>query len=116
MPETLEEYDLLLVAAGYKKYPRSSMLHTEATAFYQKRISDDRGVKFFLDCYLYDYSDIKTIELTIGVELSACFRGANAAHKFSEYAKDTFDLAVTESLFLQLWQAGNFNYSKLWGE
>jgi hypothetical protein len=118
MSETLEEFDRLLIAAGYRKYPRSSMICPEATAFYQKRIDDDIGVKFFLDCYLYDHTHIKNVDIPIpiGVEFLTHFRSINAAYKMSEYAKDTFDLAATELLFLQLWQTGNFNYSKTWRE
>lgn len=111
MPETLEEYDLILVAAGYRQYPKSAMDSSYAKAFYQKRVSDEKGVKFFVNCYLYEYED-----LPIGVEISTQFRGAEAAYNLTEFAKDSFDLPATESLFLALWTTGNFNYSKIWGE
>jgi hypothetical protein len=111
MPETLEEFDRLLLAAGYRRYPRPSMIQLEATVFYQKRISDELGVMFFLDCYLYEHK-----EYPINAEFFAHFRADSAAYRLMEYAKDCFDLGTTESLFLSLWQTGKFSYSKLWGE
>ncbi len=111
MPETLEEYDAILTAAGYREFAKSSMFCPNATAFYQKRISDEKGVKFFIDCYLFEYE-----KYPIGVEISAQFRGEKAAYNLMEFAKDDFDLPATESLFLTLWATGNFNYSKIWGE
>jgi hypothetical protein len=111
MPETLEEYDEILTATGYREYPKPSMICSNATAFYQKRISDETGVKFFMDCYLYEYKDYP-----IGIEISANFRGEKAAYRLMEYAKDSFNLAATELLFLNIWQSHNFNYSKTWEE
>ena len=118
MPETLEEYDAILTQAEYRKFPKSAMDSSHAVAFYQKRVSDEKGVKFYIDCYLYDHSDIKNVDvpIPIGVEISSYFKGESAAYRLMEYAKDSFDLPATESLFLALWNTGNFNYSKIWGE
>ena len=98
MPKTLEEYDTILTESGYRKYPGSSISCPDATVLYQKRISDEKGVKFFLDCYLYEHA-----EYPINAEISAYFRGEKAAYRLMEYAKDDFDLPATESLFLALW-------------
>jgi hypothetical protein len=108
MPETLEECDRILIAAGYRQFPKSAASNSHVKAFYQKRVSDDIGVKFFLDCYLYERHE----EYPINSELFAYFKGQNAAYQLMEYAKDSFDLAATESLFLALWKAGGFNYIK----
>ncbi len=49
MLETLEEYDEILTAAGYREFAKPSMLSPNAAAFYQKRISDETGLMRSLD-------------------------------------------------------------------
>ena len=48
--------------AGYRKYtgynPRS------ADYFFQKKFKDDIGVKYFIECYVYDY-DIQYLEILV---------------------------------------------------
>jgi hypothetical protein len=111
MPETLEEFDRILTKSGYRRYQNPELISGHLVAFYQKRVRDQKGVKFFIDCYLY-----KRKEHPINPEISVSFRREKAAYRLMEYAKDDFDLPATELLFLALWNTGNFNYSKIYGE
>jgi hypothetical protein len=109
--QTLIDYDRILTRADYRQYPLPDLTSSHAIAFYQKRVSDDLGVKFYLDCYLYRHED-----RPICIEISANFTGKSAAYQLMEHAKDEIGLASTEALFLKLWEAGNFKYTRIWGE
>jgi hypothetical protein len=109
--QTLIDYDQILTRADYRRYPLPDLTSSHAIAFYQKRVSDDSGVKFYLDCYLYQHEGFP-----IHIEISAYFTGKPALYQLMEYARDELELASTEALFLNLWEAGDFKYTKIWGE
>ncbi len=49
-----------LQEAGYQTYNPPE--YKNATRLFQKKYSDDKGVKYFIDCYEYDFRDYSTIE------------------------------------------------------
>lgn len=110
MPTSLAELDTILTRAGYRKYPKSAWIFPNAAAFYQKPIADDRGVMFFLDCYLFDYHPHDSIP-SVGIEFIAHFQSKTATYRVIEYAKDGFNLLETEQMFLHLWRSGDFEHS-----
>lgn len=108
-PETLADFIQILTDSGYRQFDSRSA-YPSATAFYQKRIADDRGTLFFVNCCLYEQPELYQC---VGVEIDTYFRGKNAAYTIQEYAKDDFELNTTEELFITLWKAGKFEYSEV---
>lgn len=42
-----------LLELGYKRYPGDQIIHPGSDFFYQKRVDDERGQKYFVNLYHY---------------------------------------------------------------
>lgn len=54
-------YDLIvdqMLKARFKRFKPSELFEPFATNAYQKKYVDKKGVKYFINCYEYDYTDL----------------------------------------------------------
>lgn len=47
-----------LLNSGYKRFPTNSINHPLAVCGYQKIIEDDKGIKYFINAYEYNFEDL----------------------------------------------------------
>lgn len=72
----------ILLANGYKRFPTNSINHPLAVCGYQKRVEDDKGIKYFINAYEYNFEDLHN------------YPGSKISYQFEEQFKLHDDEAV----------------------
>jgi len=101
--------------AGYRKYtgynPRS------ADYFFQKKFKDDMGVKYFIECYVYDYNKPEWSSAAgfgkVGYQLEMyTVVNGNVVYVTISPKDEADSIEELEQWFEQMWIATGSNYSE----
>lgn len=107
--------------AGYRKYtgynPRS------ADYFFQKKFKDDIGIKYFIECYVYDYTTEKWKDRAIGIDWHIGYQlemytlvNGNVVYIQLSPKDEADSIEELEQWFEQMWIATGSNYSEKYDE
>lgn len=58
------EYEAIvnqMIAEGYKEFKPNTIISPSAKKAYQKRYEDEKGIKYYITCYEYDWSEYPNI-------------------------------------------------------
>lgn len=102
-----------LIENGYKKH-EVPYLNEYAKEFYQKKIKDEKGTKYFIDVYIYEYEPFLTNNVHFEFILTTTKEDSYAL-KIQVYAiSDTMRLEDIENKLEEMWVNGNFDYYELY--
>ncbi len=54
-----------LIKHGYTQHDCSSLIHEHASAFFQKKIHDEKGVYYFINVYEYNFEQFSNVHRDI---------------------------------------------------
>ena len=99
--------DKVLINAGYKE---SDVPKTEqyANRFFQKKIKDNNGVKYYIDVYEYELNDSYSYEFILVTQKDKFWV------KTKIYAIECMDLDEIEYEIEDIWKKCKFNYYELY--
>ena len=96
----------VLINAGYKETP-VPVVEQYANRFFQKKIKDEKGIKYFIDVYEYEISDEYNYE----------FKLVTQKDKFwvrtTIYSIENMTLEEIEKEIEDIWKKCKFNYYQL---
>ena len=96
----------VLINAGYKEAP-VPVVEQHANRLFQKKIKDDKGIKYFIDVYEYEISDEYNYE----------FKLVTQKDKFwvrtTIYSIENMTLEEIEKEIEDIWKKCKFNYYQL---
>ena len=96
----------VLINAGYKEAP-VTVVEQYANRFFQKKVKDDKGIKYFIDVYEYEISDEYNYE----------FKLVTQKDKFwvrtTIYSIENMTLEEIEKEIEDIWKKCKFNYYQL---
>ncbi len=96
----------VLINAGYKEAP-VPVVEQYANSFFQKKVKDDKGIKYFIDVYEYEISDEYNYE----------FKLVTQKDKFwvrtTIYSIENMTLEEIEKEIEDIWKKCKFNYYQL---
>ena len=96
----------VLINAGYKEAPVPVVEQYE-NRFFQKKVKDDKGIKYFIDVYEYEISDEYNYE----------FKLLTQKDKFwvrtTIYSIENMTIEEIEKEIEDIWKKCNFNYYQL---
>ena len=96
----------VLINAGYKEEP-VPVVEQYANRFFQKKIKDEKGIKYFIDVYEYEISDEYNYE----------FKLVTQKDKFwvrtTIYSIENMTLEEIEKEIEDIWKKCKFNYYQL---
>ena len=96
----------VLINAGYKEAP-VPVVEQNANRFFQKKVKDDKGIKYFIDVYEYEISDEYNYE----------FKLVTQKDKFwvrtTIYSIENMTLEEIEKDIEDIWKKCKFNYYQL---
>lgn len=99
--------DKVLLNAGYKELdvPKTEQY---ANRFFQKKIKDGNGVKYYIDVYEYELNDSYSYEFILVTQKDKFWVRTKI------YAIDCMDLDEIEFEIEDIWRKCKFNYYKLY--
>ena len=96
----------VLISAGYKEAP-VLVVEQYANRFFQKKVKDDKGIKYFIDVYEYEISDEYNYE----------FKLVTQKDKFWVrtiiYSIENMTIEEIEKEIEDIWKKCKFNYYQL---
>lgn len=96
----------VLISAGYKEAPLH-IVEQYANRFFQKKVKDDKGIKYFIDVYEYEISDEYNYE----------FKLVTQKDKFwvrtTIYSIENMTIGEIEKEIEDIWKKCKFNYYQL---
>lgn len=96
----------VLINAGYNEVP-VPVVEQYANRFFQKKVKDDKGIKYFIDVYEYEISDEYNYE----------FKLVTQKDKFwvrtTIYSIENMTLEEIEKEIEDIWKKCKFNYYQL---
>lgn len=99
--------DKVLINAGYKEC-EVPVTEQYANRFFQKKIKDEKGIKYFIDVYEYEISDHYDYEFILVTQKDKFWV------KTKIYAIDDMDLDEIEFEIEDIWNKCKFNYHELY--
>ena len=94
----------VLKNSGYANH-EVDMIHKYASCFYQKKITDENGIKYFIDAYGYN---IKPTGLTFDYEIQFSKKGYYT--NITMFCTDTMTIEEIENEIEYLWKNNSFDY------
>ena len=95
----------VLFNAGYIEYDVPKV-EPYANRYFQKKISDKKGIKYYIDVYEYELYDRNNYEFLIRTQKN------NYWIKIHMYAIENMSLDEIENEFESIWEKTYFNYYK----
>lgn len=108
----LQEY---LILRGYEKYVAESYktFHMSDTLF-QKRITDDKGKKYYINLWYYAEGRYGHTDLPESIQAEVQFETDGVTHENMSVTLFTKDVDKIEEVFENMWVTLNLGYYELW--
>ena len=99
-----------LVNNGYRKHRHESYRVLKNTdLLYQKRVSDNKGILYFINCWVYERDGSIFKEDIPQFEVQYTLKDDETCNVCPFYK----DIAKAESFFMKLWEKMDFDYDKI---
>lgn len=107
----------ILISKGYKKHVSEhyKVFHTTDTLF-QKRISDDKGKKYFIDVWYYPAGRYGHTDLPESIQAEVQFEKDGITDENMNVELFTKDIDKIEEVFENMWKYLALGYYELWSE
>ena len=105
--------------AGYKRFDYLPLFHEGATTFWQKRIVDDIGKKYFIDVYRYDFPEHPYTgdKIPTSYEFSMQFcKDGDALNVELLSSWNDKSIEEIEAFIEEMWTKLNLDYYEKWDE
>lgn len=99
--------DKVLLNAGYKEC-EVPVVEQYANRYFQKKIKDEKGIKYFIDVYEFELNDHNDYEFILVTQKDKFWVSTKI------YAIDNMDLNEIEFEIEDIWKKCNFNYYELY--
>jgi hypothetical protein len=93
----------VLLNAGYREY-EVPVIDQYANRFFQKKIKDAKGIKYYIDVYEYELNDTYDYEFILVSHTDRFWVRTKI------YSIDNMDLDEIEIVIENIWKKCNFNY------
>lgn len=104
-----------LLNSKYKRFPTNSINHPLAVCGYQKKVTDDTGIKYFINAYEYNFESNYSKVNKIRYQFEEQFVLANNEAVIVTYLYDqSRTLVEIETWFENVWLNLNCNYYELY--
>lgn len=100
--------DKVLFNGGYTEYPVSPF-DEYVNRFFQKKIADDKGIKYFIDVREYELFGERDFEFTISTKKEDFYNA-----RILIYSSKAMTLEEIEEELEQFWDKCNFDYYELY--
>lgn len=97
----------ILLNNGYKEF-EIPPFDEYVDRFFQKKIKDDKGIKYFIDVYEYEFMDSCNYEFRLTTNKDKFWVSARL------YSIDNMTLDEIEREIENIWKKCNFNYYELY--
>lgn len=104
--------DEVLLSSGYKEWEVNKLLHPYASKFFQKRIKDEEGTKYFIGVNKYIIDEHESYEYELYTE-----KEDEYAFRCLIYGIETpMTIEEIEEEIENIWKNNNFSYYEKEGE
>lgn len=112
---TILQEDLL--SRGYKKHvSESNKIFKMTDTLFQKRISDEKGKKYFINLWYYAEGRHGQTSLPESIQAEVQFETDGVTHENMNVTLFTRDIDKIEEVFENMWVTLNLGYYELWSE
>lgn len=106
-----------LISKGYKKHVSEHYKTFHATdTLFQKRISDDKGKKYFINIWYYLAGRYGNTDLLESIQAEVQFENDGVTEETMNVQLFTKDVEKIEQVFENMWKCLALGYYELWGE
>ena len=92
-----------LLEAGYQKVDQKVLSHENASAFFQKRITGDHVIKYFINIYEYDFRAMDAVPYDFGYQVDVNFSKGEDSYDVSFGIKSVREAeSKCEELFVNM--------------
>ena len=107
-----------LISRGYKKYiSEGNKIFKMTDTLFQKRISDEKGKKYYIDLWYYPAGRHGQISLPESIQAEVQFHdGDGTTEENINVQLFIKDIDKIEEVFENMWQKLGLNYYELWSE
>lgn len=104
-----------LISRGYSKHVAghyTTFKHTDI--LYQKRISDSKGKKYFINIWYYPANRYGYTDLPESIQAEVQFNGDGVTDEYVDVTLFTKDIDKIEEVFENMWVKLGLGYCELW--
>lgn len=104
-----------LLKSGYKEYPKPEWVNEFVYKFYQKKITDEKGTKYFIDVYSYYDEDSGLTDYEFRLQTESLVNCKNCFCNATLFGLD-FEVTIidAEKKIEELWNAlGGIYYEEI---
>lgn len=107
-----------IMSAGYKRWKRSAIDSESVECFFQKRITDESGIRYFINIKKWNFSEYKHVlngfpEISYEGETKLYMQNTHDAINIS-CSSHINDIKTIETIFNNLWNTGMFEHYERW--
>lgn len=100
----------VLIEKGYKKYvSQSNSVFKMTDTLFQKKVVDDKGVRYFIDCWWYKEETINGYTIPESWQFEVQFHGNEASQTMNVMLFEK-DVDKAEQMFNDVWTKLNLGY------